>query len=116
MKKEKVFIVLSHKHSLKKKSATEWEVAETIEFVNQLRNRHTSMSSAIADYINRKMITGARFGMDDYAKFDEYIRKKYPEQMKKLDAAYRAEQVPDESPELVTDQFGNLRTKTVFDV
>ena len=64
--KEKIFIVISHKNSLKKGSQTEWEVAEFVEFVNQLRNRHYSSSSAIGDYINRKMITGTRFGITEY--------------------------------------------------
>jgi hypothetical protein len=116
MSKEKVFIVLSHKNSLKKGSSTEWEVSETVEFVNQLRNRHTSMGSAIGDYINRKMIIGTRYGMDEYSKFDEYIRKKYSKQMDELDAAYLKQQVADESPEVIVDQFGNVRSKTVFDV
>jgi hypothetical protein len=129
MAKEKVYIVLSHKHTLKKKSRTEWEVAETVEFVNQLKNRHYQSSSAIADYLGSKMITGARFGMDDYSKFDGYVRSKYAEQMKQLDKLYGREVVEPEvteevitqeaepitEPEVITDQFGNTREKTVFD-
>ena len=64
MSKEKVFIVISHKNSLKGKvirgREPEWEVTETVEFVNQLRNRHISMSTAIGDYLNKKMISGSR--------------------------------------------------------
>jgi len=123
MAKEKVFIVLSHKHSVKKgtrvakDSQPEWEATETIEFVNQLRNRHVTMSSAIGDYINSKMITGDRVGMSEYEKFDTYIRKKYAAQMKELDDAYKSSQVviEDTSPAVVTDQFGNIRVATVFD-
>ena len=74
------------------------------------------MSSAIGDYINRKMITGARYDMGDYSKFEEYIRKKYKKQMDELDRAYREQQVPDQSPEVFADQFGNVRARTVFDV
>lgn len=117
MSKEKVFIVLSHKHSLKKGSKTEWEVTETVEFVNQLRNKHISTSSAIGDYINKKMMTGKKVGMADYEYFETYVRKKYSKQMSELDSAYQGDAVEVvEGPELVTDQFGNLRPKTVFDM
>jgi hypothetical protein len=124
MSKEKVFIIVSHKNIPKKGShpgrhskPTEWEVQETVEFVNQVRNRHTSTASAIGDYINRKMIIGERYGMGDYDKFEEYVRTKYNEQMGKLDEAYRADRTPvEDSPEVMVDQFGNVRTKTVFDV
>jgi NTP pyrophosphatase (non-canonical NTP hydrolase) len=117
MSKEKVFIVVSHKNSLKEGSTTAWEVAETVEFVNQLRNRHINMGSAIGDYLNRKMIIGARYGMDDYEKFEEYVRTKYGKQMQQLDEAYRALQVieEDKTPVFV-DEFGNVRAKTVFDL
>ena len=117
MSKEKVFIVLSHKHSLKAKSRTEWEVSETVEFVNQLRNRHISMSSAIGDYLNRKMLSGERHGMTDYNKFEEYVRGKYAKQMSELDTAYADMRVADNSvvSNMITDQFGNVREKTVFD-
>ena len=125
MSKEKVFIVISHKHSVKKGTHTkrgveaQWEVSETIEFVNQLRNRHITTSSAVGDYLNRKMISGARHGMDTYEKFDAYIRTKYEKQMAELDAAY-ASQVVDLTPveiepEVFKDQFGNERARTVFD-
>jgi len=113
MSKEKVFIVLSHKNSLKKGSKTEWELTETIEFVNQLRKKHTSMSSAIGDYLNKKMITGARIGMGEYDTFDKYIRSKYEEQLLKLDAVYKS---TNKSPRQITDSFGNTRPVTVFDV
>lgn len=122
MKKEKVYIVVSHKHILKtpgtKNKEPVWEVSEAVEFVNQLRNRHLTTSSAIGDYINRKMEKGERHGMGDYAVFEEYVRSKYAKEMSQLDAAYRAEQVAVEevaSPEVFADQFGNLRARTVFD-
>lgn len=117
MKEEKVFIVVSHKHVLKRGSKTEWEVAETVEFVNQLRNRHLTSSSAIGDYINRKMQTGSRVGMGDYDKFEGYISKKYPKEFAQLDKAYKEYQVPVESVgiDTFTDEFGNTREKTVFD-
>lgn len=124
MSKEKVFIVVSHKNSPKAgshpgrgaKSKLEWEVSETVEFVNQVKNRHTDTASIIGDYINRKIIIGSRFGITEYAQLDEYVRKKYKKQMDQLDEAYGRQQVADESPELVVDASGNLRAKTVFDV
>lgn len=121
MRKEKVYIVLSHKNSLKKGSRTEWEVTETVEFINQLRDRHITMSSAVADFLEQKIMYGARFGMDDYQKFDTYIRSKYGKQMEQLDKAYKAEIKQPESVEvvpdqnLVVDEFGNVRPGTVFD-
>ena len=115
MSKEKVYIVLSHKHSLKKGTKDEWEVTETVEFVNQLRNKHTTMSTAIGDYVNQKMLSGARFGMDEYEKFDNYIRKKYAKQLDELDKAYGRLQAVAPVSDLITDEFGNLRLRTVFD-
>lgn len=122
MKKEKVFIVISHKHVLKtpgsKHQEPVWEVAETVEFVSQLRNKHQTTSSAIGDYINRKMISGARVGMGDYDKFETYVRSKYEKEMRELDKAYQSDQVVVEntvSPEVFADEFGNLRARTVFD-
>lgn len=109
MKKENVFIVLSHKHSLKKKSFNEWEVTETVEFVNKLKARHYQTSSAIGDYINRTMITGDRVGMGVYEGFESYIRNKYTKQMKQLDEAYKDSVVKPTIEEfgLVVDQNGN---------
>jgi hypothetical protein len=123
MKKEKVFIVVSHKNVLKypvrRGSKTEWEIAEKVEFVNQLRNKHITSSSAIGDYINRKMETGARFGMGDYETFETYIRSKYAKEMAELDKAYRNMQATaleaTTSPEVFADKFGNVRARTVFD-
>ena len=124
MSKEKIFIVLSHKHSLKKghktgaarSAAPEWEVTETVEFVNQLRNKHHTSSSAIGDYLNRTMLTGARHGMNDYDKFEGYVRTKYAKELGQLDSMYREQQVVEEpSAEVFSDQFGNIRARTVFD-
>ena len=116
MSKEKIFIVLSHKHSLKKGSRTEWELTETVEFVNQLRNKHLSMSVAIGDYLNRKMLSGERRGINDYTKFEDYIRTKYGKQLAELDVAYRSQQIVEEPKEEVfSDEFGNVRPRTVFD-
>jgi hypothetical protein len=127
MKKENVFIVLSITNHLKpgshpgrnKHAKTEWEVSERVEFVNALKPKHYTMSIAIGDYINRKMITGTRHGLTDYDVFENYVRQKYEKQMTELDAAYQTERVPvteaaTEEPKLV-DQFGNTRPKTVFD-
>jgi hypothetical protein len=122
MKKEKVFIVVSHKHVLKtpgsRTTQPVWGLEEVIEFVNQLRNKHLTTSSAIGDYINRKMEKGERHGMGDYDKFEEYVRSKYAKEMAQLDAAYRSEQVVvEQAPEqeVFADEFGNLRARTVFD-
>lgn len=116
MTKEKVFIILFHRHSLKKGTKNEWEVTETVEFVNQLRNKHFQTSSAIADYINRKMLSGSRFGMGDYDVFEKYINSKYSRQMEELDSSYKSEQIFGTDKDIkVTDEFGNEREKTVFD-
>lgn len=135
MKKEKVFIVISHKNVLKKNSRgnsggpkpttqADWEIVETVEFVNALRDKHITMSKASADYINRKVLSGQHLGMTDYDVFEAYVRSKYPKQMAQLDAAYGRDQlgkeientVPDEnSPKLISDEFGNIRPVTVFD-
>jgi hypothetical protein len=117
MKKENVFIVLSHKHSLKKGSFNEWEVAETVEFVNKLKNRHYQTSSAIGDYINRRMVTGDKVGMGIYEGFESYIQNKYSRQMEQLDAAYKDAVIKPtvEEYDLIVDENGNGRTLTVFD-
>lgn len=121
MSRKKIFIVLTHKHSLKPKSNNEWETEETIEFVDQLRSRHYSYASVIGDYINGKMIVGTRVGMGDYVKFDKYVREKYPKQMGDLDASYgkaRINQpfIKKDDTNKFKDEFGNVREKTIFDV
>jgi hypothetical protein len=123
MKNEKVYIVLSHKHSLKVNPKTgkgmkdQWEVSESVEFVNALRTKHTTMSSAIGDFTNRKMLSGTKVGMGDYDQFEAYIQKKYPKQLAELIEAYREPEPVVETPpsDLITDQFGNIRVRTVFD-
>lgn len=117
MSKENVFIVLSHKHSLRRGSQTEWEVSEKVEFVNKLKKVHLTMSSAIGDYLNRTMITGARYNMDDYSVFENYVRLKYQKQMDELDSHYKTQQKEIEMVDtnLFVDEFGNVRPATVFD-
>src|ERR1700679_2814254 len=95
MSKEKVFIVVSHKNSLKKGSNTEWEVTETVEFVNQLRIRHHRMSSAIGDYLNEKMISGSRYGFIEYSQLETYVRGKYKDQLVQLDKMYKPYVAPE---------------------
>jgi len=123
--KEKVFIVLSHKNQLSrgshpgrgKNGTVNWEVAEQVEFVNKLKERHITTGSVIGDYINRTMIKGERHGMTEYSVFEEYVRKKYKKQMDELDTAYGNERIEIEQPkEIFVDNFGNEREKTVFDV
>ncbi len=116
MKKEKVYIVVNHLHRVNKDG--DWDTSEKVEFVDQLRRRHLDQSSIVADYINRKVLVGARFGFDTYEKVDAYVRKRYDKQMAELDRQYQADQVPDttEKVETVMDDFGQVRAKTVFDV
>ena len=121
MSKEKVFIVLTHKHILKNSRTAQWEVSESVEFVNQLRKRHLTTASAVGDYLNRSMMMGKKVGMEDYSKFEEYVRSKYAKQMNELDSLYSNDRVPAPeteaaSADVVTDNFGNVRPKTVFDV
>lgn len=114
MKKEKVFIVLSHKHSLNPRSR-EWEVTEKVEFVNNLRNRHYDSSSAIGDYVKGTMLSGSKVGMGEYENFENYVRKKYKDQMSELDEKYGDLREREIKPETIVDEFGNNRAKTVFD-
>lgn len=123
MKKETVYIVLMHKHVLKtpgkKGIKPVWDISEKVEFVNQLRNRHHTESTAIADYTNRKLITGSRMKITSYEQFDEYVRKKYQKEMRELDSAYGnlqidAPSVPNDT-EVFADEFGNVRARTIFD-
>jgi hypothetical protein len=123
MRKEKVYIVASHKHILKKDPRTgrtlvgQWEVSEVVEFVNQLRDKHKTSATAIGDYINRTMLTGERHGMGDYSTFENYIRSKYAKQLEELDVAYgQARIVEPVVEDTITDEHGNTRSKTVFDV
>lgn len=117
MSKENVYIVVSHKHTLKKGTRDQWETTELVEFVNQLRKKHIGLSSAIGDYVNRKMISGARYGFTEYSKFEEYIRSKYGKQMNELDTVYQdLRSAEPEQPAVITDDFGNVREKTVFDI
>lgn len=115
MKKVKAFIVLSHTHKLEKNG--QWQVYENVEIVDQLRKRHYTNSSAIGDFINRTMISGIKVGMENYENFENYIRNRYKKQMDELDALYKNNRViVEDKQNLVVDQFGNLREKTVFDV
>ncbi len=126
MSKEKVFIVVSHKRMIKKSARVgarkpvdaDWETAETIEFVNRLTNKHISMSSAIADYLGRTMISGKSRGMDSYEQFETYIHTKYPKQLAELDSVYKEQQIvvpTAPSPDIVVDDAGNIHPRTVFD-
>ena len=121
MKKETVYIVLLHKRVLKApaKNGREaiWDISEKVEFVSQLRNRHHTESTAIADYTNRKLLTGARIKMTSYEQFDNYIRNKYEKEMTELDSAYGNQQVMPivNNTEVFADEFGNMRARTIFD-
>lgn len=114
MAKEKVYIVLSHKHNLKPGTRDQWEVQETVEFVSQLRNKHHSMASAVGDFLERKMLSGSRHGFGNYEVFEEYIDKKYEKQLGELRNAYPRPELP-AKPTVIKDQFGNERAPTVFD-
>lgn len=115
MKKEKVYIVLTHVHSLKPKSKTEWEVTERVEFVSSLKKRHIQYATAIGEYFEEKMLQGKRVGMDKFDAFMNYVTKKYPKQIAELEAAYPKEKPVEEAELVITDEFGNVRAPTVFD-
>ena len=125
MSKEKVYIVVTHKHQVKrsknKVAEPQWEVAETLDFVNQLRERHYTTSVAIADYLNEEMVMVGRSGITTFKQFDNYVRGKYAKEMAELDKNYYTQKTvalsEDVEPaELYTDSFGNVRAKTVFDL
>lgn len=115
MSTEKVFVVLFHTHVRRPRTTDKWDVAESVEFVSTLRDRHLTQSVAVGDYVNSKMVSGKRT-FDTYPKFIAYIRDKYPLQTTELDSKYGhlVKSVPVPDP-MVQDQFGNLRPKTVFD-
>ena len=119
MAKENVYIVLFHKHVLttpgKKGDKPIWSLSEKVEFVSKLRNKHLTMSSAVGDYINRKMESDSRIKFNGYNNFEKYIRSKFPKEMEQLDNAYDADRIKDTAPILVTDQFGQTREQTIFD-
>ncbi len=111
MAKEKVYIVLSHIRSLKPHTKDEWNVTERVEFVNQLRQRHITMSSAIGDYLNKKLISGIKLNMTTYAEFDNYIRMKYAKQMGELDRVYGEAPSVQESAPIVAEADGSLHVE-----
>jgi hypothetical protein len=111
MAKERVYIVLSHINSLKRGVKDQWEVTEKVEFLNQLKSKHYTMSSAIVDYLERKIIKGSSIGITDYQEFENYIRSKYGPQMKQLDKAYRPEDLSvdtTDSPEVLVNAAGAI--------
>ena len=117
MPKDNVYVVVFHKRVLRTRTRDQWDVSETVEFVNRLRNRHLTESAIIGDYLNSKIISGKR-NMDDYQVFISYLRKNYPAQMAELDGKYSHLVVPlpdAPPPTAVEDQFGNMRVRTVFD-
>jgi len=116
MRKDKVFIVLSHMNSLKKGSQTDWEVTETVEFVSGLKKKHMSMATVIGDYMNKEIIKGKGMGVTDYEKFEEYVRQKYGPQMKVLDKQFRPEDLSpaiDAGQNIVVDASGNLSAEAI---
>ena len=117
MSKDQVYIVVSHTNRLRNQK---WEVSEKVEFVNSLRSRHYTTASIIADYINQKVITGKRFNIETYNQLDQYLRTKYPKQFKELDEKYASmvvqqPAVVSDVPNVIIDDFGIARQKTVFD-
>lgn len=116
MKREKVYIILSHKHSLRAGSGTDWEVSEKVEFVNQLRKHHYTMSSAIGDFLKREMVVAGKAGISNYEHFEDYVRNKYASQFNELSTAYGHLRSPVIENSEFVDQFGNKRQKTVFDI
>ncbi len=116
MSKDRVYLVLSHQNSLKKGSKSEWEVTETIEFVNCLKKKHNSMATVIGDYLERKIIKGSASGITDYERFEEYVRSKYGPQMKILDKSYRPEDlsiVDGDTTPIIADQDGILHADAI---
>lgn len=98
MKKEQVFICVTQVKSLRPKSRSDWQVTERVEFVDQVRRKHVQTAMAVGDYINRKMIIGAG-KVENYEKFEEYIRTKYSKQMQQLDQFFRPETIVPEVTE-----------------
>jgi hypothetical protein len=111
-----VYIIISHKHSLKAGTKDQWETTEQVEFVDRLRKKHHEMSTAIASFTDRRMLTGARYSITDYTSFIDYIRKKYPKQLAELESQFGPAVDQPQTPDQIQDMFGNTRSKTVFDL
>lgn len=102
-KKQKVFIVLTHIRTMNKNPKTssedsgpprpKMEIQERCEFVDEVKKRHTVEATLIIDYINQKIVKD-RSNFGRYEDFDAYLRNKYSDQMKELDAEYRPELIP----------------------
>ena len=101
MRKPQVFIVVSQLRNLVKGSRTEWQVQETVEFVDRLKDRYYSNAVAIANYTTKTIIKGQHKGIVDYDKFEDYIRNLYPEQMAELDKFYRTQPAVNNTPLIV---------------
>lgn len=84
---KKCFVVVTHKSIIgtSQNGGQEWQTEENVEFVTEVRKRHTDCASIIADAVNQKVIKGSRFGYDSYQKVDDYLRKSYNKQMQELD-------------------------------
>jgi hypothetical protein len=111
MKKDKVFIIITHKHRLKERSKDQWDVVETVEFVDQIRSKHYSYASAIGDYINREVIMGTKMSLTNYIEFDNYVRNRYKAQMDELDSVYAEKVVKVVDAVLTSDRLGNITTE-----
>ena len=86
---KRVFIVIQQLQRLNPDVRhKEWEIFEQVEFVSTLREKHYRESVAIADYVNSKLITGQRNGFESYDQLLAYVRRRYPDQVAKLDDKY----------------------------
>lgn len=84
-----IFIVITH--AAKPAPGKQWEVHESCEFVDRIKNRHTTNATAIIDYLNKKVIKD-RSGEGTYDDFIAYAEKSYPDQMKALKELYDNDQ------------------------
>lgn len=86
-----IYIVITHSARPSKSQESKWEVHESCEFVDRIKDRHNTSATAIIDYLNKKVIKD-RSGEGTYDDFIAYAEKSYPEQMASLKEIYGNDQ------------------------
>jgi len=80
-KNKGVFVVLIHVY--KPQGNGQVEVYEECEFVDKLRNKHYTNSTAILDLVNKKILKN-RTDNDSFDDFIKHVKESYPEQFTSL--------------------------------
>ena len=89
LRKEKVFVVLTHHRVPSASKPGAWDIKERADFVDQIRKRHQSAATTIVDYINEEVVKDRN--KRNYKDLLWHLTKTYPQQMKELRAEYKDE-------------------------